>query len=169
MDNDGTLPLLVIGKLPKECYESWQEFADDFVRVLRLGSDTVAIIQGAAGERGPQGRTGAAGQQGVPGVAGTTPALQTENIPINAGVKFVEFNFFTGWRSAIYTIVYNGAFGSSDVSQPDYVPSSGVVGVGTLVPVYAVGGTTKVRCYFTFAAGVTQTPDANFALQISKF
>lgn len=166
MDNDGTLPLLVVGKLSKPCYASAQEFADDFVANLRLGSDTVAIIQGAAGAEGKQGKTGARGAS-VKGDKGDGAYLQSIEVAIPNAATYLEFNAFPGWQNATYQIRYIGAQGSTDIGIPDYDPSNGIVSAGTVVPMYQIPTTTRIRCYFTFF-NCTSVPGPDHILQISK-
>lgn len=161
--NDNRLPL-VAGKLPKECYASAQELVDDLPKVLSMPQDNVEIIKGATGPPGPRGTRGDRGEAGAAGV-GISVTQSVVSIP--NGVIYVEFDYFLNWENAVYKVKFNGFF-AAGVGETDFNPASGIVAVGTLVPVYNVPSPTKVRCYFVFAGGITQTPNANFRLHISR-
>lgn len=162
MANDNQLPLQVSGPLPKDCYSDLNEFVADLAKVLELPLDTAIIIKGANGERGVKGERGPKGDQGP---KGDSRVLVQYSLAIGAGVAFVEFNYFQGWEAASYMITYDGAFAA--LTGNNFVPASGLIGVGTIVPVFAVPTPTKLRCYFVFAGGVTSTPDNKFLLKIS--
>lgn len=138
------------------------EFVADLAKVLELPLDTAVIIKGAAGEKGQKGDKGAKGDQGPPG---DTKTLVQYSIAIPNGVSFVEFAYFPAWKNATYSIIFDGYFNGVGVEEFD--PADGIVGVGTVVPVLSVPTPTTLRCYFTFAGGITATPNSRFKLQIS--
>ncbi len=166
--NDNAQPLLVAGKLPKQCYTDLDEFVQDLAKVLALPLDAVAIIKGAAGEPGPRGAPGAAGPQGPVG-PGVVKVFKS--FPIPTDVAFVEFDTFLGWESAIYSIRYDGSYGSLLETINNFDPVNGIVGPGTTVGVFntvLAPAPNKLRHYFTFAGGIEATPDENFILDVTK-
>ena len=160
--NTNTAPLQV-GKLPKECYTNWQEFADDLAKVISFPQDTKQIIQGAKGDTGATGRRGPQGETGPPG---TNTTLTPRAIPIPAGVKYVSLPIFTNWEYSIFTIKYNGRFAPVSAVDP-FDPDDGYIGVGTIVVEDGIPTPTTIRVYFVFSPGITVTPDDNFILQIT--
>lgn len=168
--NDNAQPLLVAGKLPKECYTDLNEFVQDLSKVLALPLDAVAVIKGAQGEPGPRG---APGERGATGATGPGVTKLEKKIPIPTAATYVEFPFFFGWENSIYSIRYDGMFGSIIPTINNFDPTKGIVGTGVTVAVFNTVATpqpTKLRHYFTFAGGtpaITATPDENFILQIT--
>lgn len=164
MDNDNTLPVLVAGKLSKECYSTAQELVDELPSVLKIPFDTIQVIKGAQGEPGRRGRRGEKGETGSRGPKGDSGiTLQIQIIAIPEGATYVEFDYFTNWRQCSYSIVHLGTQGGG---SPLFDPAEGIVSVGTLVEVYDAEETTKVRCYFTFH-NCSAVPDANHRLHIT--
>jgi len=162
--NDNAQPLLIAGVLPRTEYASLQDFVNDLPKVLKFPIDAVAIIKGAQGISGIKGDKGSRGEAGLPGV-GITQVDQKITIPTS--VTFVEFNAFVGWENATYQIRHTGQVGNANVGVPNYSPVNGIVGVGMVIAVYGIPTPTKIRCYFTFAGGITAVPDANHILQIT--
>lgn len=165
MENDGTQPLLVSGKLPKECFDSLQEFVDVLPSVLKFPLDAVAVIKGATGNPGAKG---AKGDKGDKGEKGDNAVRTTFLIPIPEDATYVDFDIFTGWQYATYTIRHTGQVGSTDIAIPDYDPGAdGVVGAGTVIPLYLDPSPDTLRCYFVYAGAITAVPDAFHLLQIT--
>lgn len=166
MANDNAQPLLVAGKLPKDCYTDLDEFVQDLSKVLALPLDAVAVIQGAKGEKGDRGEKGSIGPTG-PASTGTVKKEIQVSIPDTA--KYVEFPVFFGWQSASYGIRFNGRFDSPGAPYEDFDPVNGIVGPGVTVEIHnpASISPTHLRHYFTFAGGITETPNEHFMLQIT--
>ena len=162
MANDNQQPLLVAGQLPKECYESLQDFVNDLPNVLLFPLDAVEIIKGAKGDEGPKGSKGAKGDAGQDG---SNLTLFDIIVSIPDNVAYVEFDVFSGWETASYTIRHSGLV--SNIVPIVYDPANGIVGVGSVVAVYNTPSPTKIRCYFVFAGAITATPDENHILQIA--
>jgi len=161
-------PLLIVGKLPKPCYTDLQEFAEDFVKTLRIPLDLISIVKGADGKDGQKGDKGNKGDKGEKGDAGAITTFRTNTVDIPIGATYVEFEKFEGWQTSIYSIGHKGMVGSTDVLIPDYVPATTkTFAVGPILPVYHATLVTKIRCYFVFPAGITQTLDANNILRIT--
>ena len=172
MDNDNTQPLLVAGKLSKQCYESLQDFVDELPSVLKFPLDAVAVIKGAAGENGKKGDKGEKGNKGDKGDGAVRDARL---ISIAMGATYVAFPIFDGWEYATYTIRHAGMVGSTEPTIPAHNPiTEGIVGVGIVIALYLSPSPTTIRCYFVYAAGtaagghhISAVPDAHHLLQIS--
>lgn len=159
-DNDNVLPLKV-GRLPRECYTGWQEFADDLVKVLQVAQDNKEIIQGAKGDSGDKGLRGPKGDVGPAG-ANTNITSRTFAIPNLS--TYIQVPFFQGWDQSIFSIRYDGRITpTSGVINP-FVAVNGYIGVGTIVLVDAIPAPTDFRVYFVFSPTFTSVPDANFIL-----
>jgi hypothetical protein len=174
MDNDNTQPLLVAGKLSKECYESLQDFVDELPSVLKFPIDAVSVIQGAAGTDGAKGAKGDTGAKGSKGDTGEGVILDFRMIDIANAAKYVDFPIFDGWENAVYTIRHKGQIGSTDPLIVSHNPSTeGVVGVGIVIALYLSPLPTTIRCYFVYAGGpgggIVAVPDAFHFLQISSY
>jgi len=131
-----------------------------------LPLDAVAIIKGAKGDKGDRGERGPAGASG----SEITTVKSELQYTIPANSEYVEFPIFFGWESAIYGIRYFGRMDSVTPGVQNFDPVNGIVGPGVTVEIHnpATISPTHLRHYFTFAGGITQTPDEYFILQITK-
>jgi hypothetical protein len=161
-DNDNVLPLKV-GKLPRECYTSWQEFAEDFVKVLQVAQDNKEIIEGAKGDPGDRGLRG---PKGDPGAAGANTVISTRQFEIDDASTYVDVPIFSGWESSMFYIEYSGRVLPVGPYDP-FVAADGYIGVGTIVLVDEIPTPTTLRVYFVFSPGITAVPDENFILHVT--
>jgi hypothetical protein len=161
-DNDNVLPLKV-GKLPRECYNNWQEFAEDLVKVMQVAQDNKEIIQGAKGETGDRGLRGPKGDTGQPG-SNTNITVRTFDIPDAS--TYVDINIFDGWERSMFNVRYDGRVVPVSAVNP-FVEADGYIGVGTIVLIDLIPTPTTFRVYFVFSPGITAVPDENFILHVT--
>jgi hypothetical protein len=164
MDNDNTEPVFTVGTLPKKCYTDPQELLNDFAAALSVPTDNAKVIKGAEGPPGPVGGRGPAGPAGPPGEMLNKNLYSVE---IQAGATTVDIPVFEGWQSAHYQVLYNGY--DEHPTEDDFTDLGVVIGVGTIVPVYAVPNVIFIRVHLTFQGGPTTVPDDKFLLNAVSF
>lgn len=171
--DDGTI-ILEPGRLDKTCFKTEQERLEAFARALIFRKDLIQILKGIDGANGADGvgEQGPPGPQGPPGQA-ASPTARFYLIP--AGSKYIEIE---GINIALNSALHIKSRRNVDPYwNPDLDPDSdpatyeafdasdGIVGIGTLVEkIGDNAGDGVTRVYFTFAGGITETPNDDWHL-----
>ena len=161
-------PVFQASKLKKACFTDIQEMFEAFAASLVFSEDIVRVIEGA---KGASGEKGDKGDNGDDGNDGETPVVYSETvtiIPIPNNVTYVEIPA-TRLNDDKFKIIskreINPETGSVGADYPVFVAGDGYFAMGPLVP---DDQNNKTRLYVVFTAGITATPNDDFALVWTK-
>lgn len=167
--DEGTV-ILEAGKLEKTCFKTEQERLEAFAQALIFRKDLIQLIKGIDGVDGKDG-VGQVGPQGPPGPRGQGISPTATFYLIPSGSKYIEIDGIN--IASDSTLHIKSRRNVDEYWNPDLDPDSdpatyeafdaadGIVGIGTLVENVSDG---KTRVYFTFAGGITETPNGDWHL-----
>jgi hypothetical protein len=167
MQNVEGITVTKVGKLPKDCYTDFNEFAQDLAKIMYFDVAGIAIAQGVDGKDGEPGQRGPKGDKGDKGDPGEVH-VYVDNYDIPENATYIDIPIFTNWDQAIFQVKSKAAVGSPGPPDADPYDDPSSVGVGTIVLVHGTP-VTHIRVYFVFSGGISDVPDDTFYLSVTRF